>query len=133
MKHLAKIIRNLALVTTTSLFVIGCANISTVNTNLDRQNFKDYFAPSKVEIYESEQSFNGKYQFIGGVEGEDCQIKLHHAAPDPIKARTQARGKAFDLGANAIVFSGCTEVETKQCHATTICYGKAYIVQAHDE
>ncbi len=133
MKQLARTRRVAFLIIATSVTLIGCAKISTVNTNLDRQNFKDYFAPSKVKIFESEQAFNGKYQFIGGVEGEDCQTKQHHAAPDQIEARTIARGKAFDLGANAIVFSGCTQVQTKQCHATTICYGKAYIVQANDE
>lgn len=133
MTHLVKTLKTATLLSATLVLLASCAKISTVTTNVDRQNFKDYFAPSKVEIYESEQDFAGNYQFIGGVEGESCQQKPHHALPDPVEARTQARGKAFDLGANAIVFSGCTEVQTKQCHATTLCYGKAYVVQTIDE
>ncbi|MFD2166463.1 Rcs stress response system protein RcsF [Thalassotalea euphylliae] len=111
--------------------IVGCAKISTVNTNLDRENFEHYFSPSRVAIYESEQNFIGKYQFIGAVEGENCQAKAHLAAPDPIEARTEARRAAYQLGANAIVFSGCAEIEdkTKHCHASVICYGKAYQVE----
>lgn len=107
----------------------GCAKISQVSTNLDAENFKNYFAPTEVTIVENESAFTGKYKMIGGVEGSNCQAKAHHAAPDKIEARTEARKKAYELGANAIVFSGCTAVKTNQCHANIICYGKAYQVE----
>lgn len=116
-----------------SLAVIGCAKVSTISTNLDPENFKHYFAPSKVTIVDSEKRFVGAYSFIKGVEGESCQEKPHLAAPTMEEARTQARRSAFDLGANAIVFSGCTTVKTEQCHATLICYGKAYQVEQLSE
>ncbi|WP_286261488.1 Rcs stress response system protein RcsF [Thalassotalea atypica] len=111
------------------LFITGCAQVSDVKTNLDRENFKQYFAHGQVQIFEKESKFIGKYKMIGGVEGENCQVKPYHAAPDKIEARTNARRSAFELGANAIVFSGCTTVQTKQCHANIICYGKAYQVE----
>lgn len=116
----------------TILTVAGCAKISTYSTNLDSENFRHYFSPSKVAQFQSEQEFSGKYKMLGGVEGEDCQEKAHMAAPDPAIARTNARRKAFELGANAIVFSGCAVVETKQCYSSTICYGKAYQVETTD-
>ncbi len=110
----------------------SCAQVSDVSTNVDPENFRQYFAPAKVKIVESEQQLNGKFKLIGVVEGEDCQEKPHLAAPDPIAARTMARAKAFELGANAIIFSGCTSVETKQCVANLICYGKAYQVMTDE-
>ncbi|WP_448212171.1 Rcs stress response system protein RcsF [Colwellia sp. MEBiC06753] len=114
---------------TTSLLAVSCAPISTVETNLDRKNFEHYFSPGQVTIYKQESEFDGKYKMLGMVEGESCQVKPHHAAPDVIDARTDARRAAYQLGANAIVFSGCTQVQTKECHAVAICYGKAYQVE----
>lgn len=121
-------------VITCTLLLSSCAKISTVNTNLDRENFTHYFSPGEVKIFESEQAFPGKYQMIGMVEGAHCQAKAHLAPPDKIEARTQARRNAYQLGANAIVFSGCAEVghqqsESRQCHASVVCYGKAYQVE----
>ena len=112
-----------------TMLVFGCAKVSTYSTNLDRENFKHYFSPAKVEIFESEKEFPGKFKFLEGVEGDNCQAKPHLAAPDTIEARTEARRKAYDLGANAIVFSGCANIQTKQCHAAVICYGKAYVIE----
>lgn len=106
----------------------GCAKISTVKTNLDRDNFEHYFSPAQVTIYENEAQFASKSLLVGSVEGENCQAKPHLAIPDKIEARTEARRKAFELGANAIVFSGCAEFSTQHCHASIVCYGKAYQV-----
>ena len=67
------------------------------------------------------------------VEGESCQEKSHHAAPNEIDARTEARGKAYKLGANAIIFSQCVLIEedkaAKYCVASTVCYGRAYKIE----
>ena len=125
--------RNAASMLLISLLVAGCAKISDVSTNLDRDNFKRYFSPTKVEIVESEKDFTGKYKFVGLVEGESCQEKAHHAAPGEIEARTAARGKAYELEANAIIFSSCVMIEQDQaaryCVASTVCYGRAYQVE----
>ena len=126
--------------TSFSLFAIigltGCAKISTISTNLDRENFAHYFSPGQVKVVENEQAFASRYKLLGMVEGESCQAKPHLAAPDRIEARTQARRHAYQLGANAIVFSGCAEItpqaNSKQCHASVICYGKAYQVENLD-
>ncbi len=111
----------------------ACVNRYSVSTNLDSENFAEYFSPSQVTIYQSEQDILTDHRYLGSVEGEDCQAKAHHQAPDEITARTQARKKAFQLGAKAIVFTGCALIEKneadKQCLATLVCYGKAYQVK----
>ena len=105
-----------------------CATHYEASTNLDRENFIQYFAPAKVKVYESEQDFKGEYIEVGRVEGEDCQEKAHLAKSDEVIARTDARRKAFNQGANAIIFSGCATVSTKQCVSQTICYGRTFNV-----
>ena len=125
--------RNTATVILVSSLAVGCAKINDISTNLDRDNFKHYFSPTKVKIVESEKELTGKYKFVGLVEGESCQAKAHHAAPNEIDARTQARRKAYELEANAIIFSRCVMIEedqaAKYCVASTVCYGRAYQVE----
>ena len=111
------------------LVITGCAKISSYSTNLDSKNFTEYFSLGEVTPYKSEKEFPGNFQMLAGVEGDDCQEKAHMAVADPAIARAKARRKAFQLGANAIVFSGCANVKTKQCVTSTICYGKAYLVE----
>lgn len=116
-----------------ALLATGCAKINDISTNLDRENFKNYFSPTKVKIVASEKDFTGKYKFLGLVEGESCQEKAHHAAPNEIDARTEARRKAYKLEANAIIFSQCVMIEddkaAKYCVASTVCYGRIYKVE----
>ena len=125
--------RNTATVILVSSLAVGCAKINDISTNLDRDNFKHYFSPTKVKIVESEKELTGKYKFVGLVEGESCQAKAHHAAPNEIDARTQARREAYELEANAIIFSRCVMIEedqaAKYCVASTVCYGRAYQVE----
>lgn len=125
---------------TTGTLITSCSN-RFVSTNLDKDNFNQYFSASHVKIYNSEQEFNTRYQLIGTVEGQDCQIKAHHAVPDEVNARTQARQQAFDKQANAIIFSHCALLpqeqlaqlnnsnDAQQCHAIVICYAKAYAIE----
>ena len=121
---------------------MGCNSSYTVSTNLDKDNFSHYFSPSKVKVYQNEQEFTQAYQFIGLVEGEDCQLKAHHAPPDKVNARTNARRQAFEKQANGIIFTGCALIEnsdrkklfnneSKQCSAILVCYGKAYQISSN--
>ena len=117
--------------------ITGCAKINHVSTNLDRDNFKHYFSPTKVKMVEKEQDLAGKYKFLGLVEGESCQEKAYHAAPNEIDARTEARRKAYQLGANAIIFSQCVMITddkaAKYCLASTVCYGRAFKVEQENK
>lgn len=121
-------------------FISACSTNYTVSTNLDKQNFTDYFSAPAVQVYDNEQALPPRHKFITSVEGQDCQEQAHHAPPDRINARTQARKRAYEKKANAIIFSGCAVLtqedlaqlslssDARQCHAITICYGKAYLV-----
>lgn len=132
----------LALATGTLVSLISaCSSNYQVSTNVDKENFKHYFSAAEVDIYENERDITARHQFIGLVEGQDCQEKPHHAAPDKINARTQARQQAFEQKANAVVFTGCAELAAEQlaqlsrsgdalqCHAIVICYGRAFAVE----
>jgi RcsF protein len=117
----------------TAITLTACSSEYTVSTNLDKENFQRYFSHAQVNVVEDESKFSGRYKLIGLVEGQSCQAKAHHAKPDEIVARTQARRQAFEQKANAIVFTGCALINddkaNKQCVATVVCYGKAYQVE----
>ncbi len=116
-----------------TLSLSACSTNYTVSTNLDKENFQNYYSHTQVKIVEDKSEFSGRYKLIGMVEGQNCQIKPHHAEPDKIAARTQARRQAFDKQANAIIFTGCALINddkaNKQCHAAIVCYGQAYQVE----
>jgi len=120
-----------------AILLASCSSNYQVTTNLDKENFQQYFAPTSVKIYQSEQKFNSAYQFVGAVEGQDCQTKGHHAAPNEITARTHARARAFEKNANAIIFTGCALIaddkSSKQCISTLVCYGKAYFIKPKEQ
>lgn len=130
---LTSTMRSISMILLSVLCAGGCAKINDISTNLDRENFKNYFSPAKVKIVASEKELEGKYKFIALVEGESCQEKAHHAPPNAIDARTEARRKAYNLEANAIIFSQCVLIEedkaSKYCLASTVCYGRAYMVE----
>jgi len=106
----------------------GCSSQYNVSTNLDEENFREYFSPARVRIFQNEQEFPGDHRYVGLVEGQDCQIKPHHAAPNKINARTEARRQAYDKNANAVIFTGCTDIESQVCTRLLVCYAKAYQV-----
>ena len=131
------------IVLTTITGITSC-NSRHVSTNLDKENFSNYFSASKVKIYQQEKEITTRYKYIGVVEGQDCQIKPHHATPDEINARTQARHQAFEKQANGVIFTGCALLSSKklaqlnnssdaqQCHAIVICYARAFVIESPD-
>ncbi|MBU2894796.1 rcsF protein [Colwellia sp. D2M02] len=126
MKSIINIPLFVALSITTLL--IGCSGNYAFNSNVKGDNVEEYFSASHVKIYENEKAFSGAKNYLGIVEGEDCQAKSHLAPPDELNARTQARQAAYKLQANAIVFTSCVNIESKQCVAQIVCYAKAYQV-----
>jgi RcsF protein len=113
--------------------LISCSGNYTFESNVKADTAQQYFSASKVKIYNDEQEFNAKYQYVGLVEGDDCQKEPHLAPPDAINARTQARQSAYLQQANAIIFTSCVPIETKHCVAQVVCYGKAYQVDDTDK
>lgn len=116
-----------------TILLTSCANQLSVSTNFDKENFQHYFSPGKVTVYQESADIIKKATFLGLVEGEDCQQKKHHEAPSNALARTDARRRAYNINANAIVFTSCTLVNDneadKQCVASTVCFGKAFHIK----
>lgn len=111
-----------------SCLLASCAKTYQVSTNLDPENFTNAFAPAHVKQYQSVEALPEPKQLLGIVSGISCQEKPHLAAPSDVEARTDARRQAFDLGANAIVFTACVAIENKMCVQATMCTGEAFLL-----
>jgi RcsF protein len=121
------------------IMIASCSN-NYVASNLDKNKIERYFSASQVDIYKQEQDIKTRYEYISAVEGQDCQVQPHHAAPDEVNARTQARRQAFNKKANGVIFTGCTLLtpqqlsqhnnsnDAQQCHAVVICYARAFLI-----
>ncbi|WP_448569924.1 Rcs stress response system protein RcsF [Thalassotalea ganghwensis] len=122
---------------TGSVFVMtalsGCTSNIAIDSNLDPSNIEAYFSFQQVNVIESLEQISSPYKILGVIEGEACQQKAHHQLPSTSEARTDARRKAANIGANAIYFSSCTLIEhneaNKHCVATQVCYGQAMFIK----
>ncbi|MBW8190444.1 hypothetical protein K0504_05290 [Neiella marina] len=122
---------NKILVIVLSVLVTACAGDYDVSTNLDPQNFKNYFKPSEVVVY-SEQTLPENAKRAGAVSGLSCQATPHDVPASNADARTDARIKSANLGANALIIDVCeTESDTRepQCVELITCYGRAFVSQ----
>jgi RcsF protein len=108
----------------------SCSGNYTFESNVKPDNAEQYFSASKVKIFEDESEFMSSFQYVGLVEGQDCQKKAHLSPPDVINARTEARQAAFLQQANAVIFTSCVDINTKHCVAQVVCYAKAYSLGA---
>jgi RcsF protein len=108
--------------------LVGCSGRYAFDSNIKGDNFTEYFSANEVKIFSHEKEFTAPHQYVGIVEGDDCQTKVHLASPDKVNARTAARKAAYKQEANAIVFTSCVDIESQQCVAQIVCYGKAYKV-----
>ncbi len=106
--------------------LISSCSSYTFESNVTADGAKQYFSARKVVIFNDETEFNAPYQYIGLVEGGDCQKEAHLALPDTIIARTKARQSAYSQQANAVIFTSCIDIITNFCTAQIVCYGKAY-------
>jgi len=108
-----------------SILLSACSHFE-FSSNMDKDNFNQYFKPSQVIIYEKSELNKLDYAFIGAVEGSSCQAEENDRAADIKQARTNARIKAADLYANGIVFQSCiTFPADAVCKSNIICYGQA--------
>lgn len=104
----------------------SCSSNYAFHSNVKADGAEQYFSASKVTIYNDEDEFNAPYEFVGLVEGEDCQAAEHLAPPSEVNARTQARQSAYSQKSNAVIFTTCVNIDSKFCVAEVVCYGKAY-------
>lgn len=114
------------------LSLSGCSNPTQVETNLDKENFSEYFKAGAVDVYSAESEFKTEYKFIGLVEGDSCKERQNDQPANEVDARTMARKRAADKGANAVIFTSCTIIEDQQCIEAMVCYGKAFTLLPTD-
>jgi len=108
-----------------ALFIVGCSNYQ-FSSNVDKENFDEYFKPSQVTVYSKSDLQTLDYQFLGAVEGSSCQRNSNDIPADIKEARTNARINAANMNANGIVFQSCIDFESdKSCISNVICYGRA--------
>ena len=111
-----------------SIVLTSCSNFE-FKTNLDPQNFKEYFKPSYVTEVDEDDLATVPNKSLGIVSGLSCKIKDTDAQANEADARTEARKKAVDLGANAIKFGKCVRLEnTPACQVSVTCYADALII-----
>ena len=115
------------------LTISACSNFQ-YSSNLDKNNFDEYFKPSKVTIYEKSELLDLEYDVLGAVEGSSCQEEANDRPADIREARTRARINAAELNANGIVFQSCISFEQdKSCISNIICYARALDVTLSDK
>ncbi|WP_406021683.1 Rcs stress response system protein RcsF [Succinivibrio sp.] len=111
-----------------ALLLASCSSFE-FKTNLDPSNFTEYFKPSSVEEVTEEELVSKPYRTVKTVEGLSCQEDEKDAVATEADARTKARIKAADAGANAIRFDKCVHLKnTKACRVSITCYADALIV-----
>ncbi len=117
-----------ALLAASVLVLTSCSNFE-FKTNVDPSNFKEYFKPSYASEVSEEDLEKVPNRSLGLVEGVSCQIKDTDAIATETEARTKARIKAADLGANAIKFGKCVRLtNTPACLVSVTCYADALVV-----
>ncbi len=106
------------------LLLTACSQDYRFSSNLDPDNFDQYFAAGNVALVDALPS-NAKV--LGLVEGQSCQRTGQDPAPSQADARTDMRAKAAQLGADRVKLLRCSEVdpEASGCLALMICYGQA--------
>ena len=109
-----------------AILLAGCDSF-TFHTNLDPYNFREYYKPSTVSEVSDAQLAGSRYTSLGLVEGLACQANEQDYIATPGDARTDARIKAANLGANAIQFRKCVKLEdTPACKVSVTCYAEAF-------
>lgn len=111
-----------------TLMVASCQNMS-FDSNLNPENFTEYAKPATVKIYTDDNITDHRYYSLGMVSGLACQETEDDFIARESEARTAARIKAADMGANGIVFGKCVRLEkTAACYVSVTCYGEAFKV-----
>jgi RcsF protein len=112
-----------------ALLLSGCSSYQ-FSSNLDKENFDEYFKPSQVIVYSKSDLKDLEYQYIGAVEGSSCQEDENQIPANSRDARTKARINAANMNANGIVFQSCLDFDAdKTCRSNVICYGQAITVE----
>lgn len=108
-----------------TVLLSGCSTYP-LQTNLDKDNFTDYFAVSDVEYYTTNSLQNDRVEQLGLVEGESCQTADNLPPAEEQQAKIAAKRKAAALNANGIIIRSCiAPPASKACLSSYVCYGDA--------
>lgn len=125
--------RLLALLPLCGVALAGCAGHYAFDSNLDRAEFEQYFAPSQVVLLSPDTPV-GNAQVLGLVEGISCQQRPQDVPANDADARTEMRLEAGKLGANAVKLHQCITLEEQPgCVSARACYGKALKQETQDD
>lgn len=112
--------------------ISGCSQYL-FTSNLDKNNFEEYFKPSQVTVYEKSELASLKHTTLGAIDGSSCQEEEKDLPASIEEARTNARINAADMRANGILFQTCLNFEPDNfCVSNIICYGQALNVNTSD-
>ncbi|MBR9727408.1 Rcs stress response system protein RcsF [Shewanella intestini] len=119
--------KTLLLALASTLLLSACAGDYAFKSNLDGDAINEYFKPGDVTLFTDGQLPKGQYKILGLVEGLSCQHTENEVPATKRQARTQARRKAADLGANGMIVQNCHLIEEPDntCHTQAMCVGKA--------
>jgi len=111
-----------------TILLSGCSKYP-LQTNLDKDNFTNYFSVSSVEYYTPSELQNYQVEKLGLVEGESCQDAANLPPAEETQAKIAAKRKAAALNANGIIIRSCiAPPASKACLSSYICYGDAITV-----
>ena len=110
-----------------ALLLTACAGDYAFTSNLDGKAIDEYFKVGDVALYEGDILPKGRYSVIGLAEGEICQDVINGAPASIEDARTEARKKAADMGANGLIIKQCLVIEEQEagCFTRSLCVGQA--------
>ncbi|WP_170308255.1 Rcs stress response system protein RcsF [Parashewanella tropica] len=109
------------------LFLTGCSGNYAFHSNIDKETIKDYFKAADVKLFDKNHPAPADFQTIKIVNGEACQMSSDDKIATEADARTDARRKAADLGANGFIVEHCVNLSTPtpECLTQVMCSGKA--------
>ncbi|MFD1098511.1 Rcs stress response system protein RcsF [Shewanella litorisediminis] len=110
-----------------ALLMSACASDYQFSSNLDPKAFNEYFKAGEVTLFEGENQPTGRYEILGLVDGEACQATPQDVPATLADARTDARRKAADKGANGLIIKNCTLITEAGggCETRSLCVGQA--------
>ena len=114
------------LILTGVLLLAGCSGSYSFHSNLNEENFKEYFKAGDVKVFHTNALPTQAYEPLGLVTGEACQLSSSDKIATEADARTAARKKAADLGANGLIIRSCATLnESNACLSHVLCSGQA--------
>ncbi len=112
--------------------LVACSQHYDLQTNLDPENFQEYFKPSQVSLF-SESNLPEGATRLDEVTGSSCQAHQQDIPATEGEAIREARVAAAELRADALLIDICESEQSDQpggCLSLVTCYGRAFKLPA---